>query len=129
MNFCLARANTVLLSVCKCTIAPGIQCPTVGGIKTVTFPFRLNGIRPFRSPFSSRFARASDQLTRWACLTNVSGTRASSFAREPRIDGCTLPLPSKLHCAAAALLILACFAIAARLRAIFAIVDRLTSDR
>ena len=25
MNFCLARTNTVLLSVCECTIAPGIQ--------------------------------------------------------------------------------------------------------
>ena len=97
----------------------------------MTFPFHLNGIRPFRLLFSSRFARASDQLTRWACLTNVSGTRASSFTREPRIDGCTLPLSSKLRwdTAAAALLILACFAIATRLRAIFTIVDRSTSDR
>ena len=46
---------------------------TVGGIKTVTFPFRLSGIRLFRSPFSSRFMRASDQVTRWVCLTNVAG--------------------------------------------------------
>ena len=60
-------------------------------------PFHLNGIRPFRSPFSSRFACASDQLTHCSCLTNVAGTRASSFAREPRIDGCTLPLSSKLR--------------------------------
>ena len=27
MNFCLARANTVLLCVYKCMITPDIQCP------------------------------------------------------------------------------------------------------
>ena len=29
MNFCLARANTVLLCVCKCMITPDIQCPII----------------------------------------------------------------------------------------------------
>ena len=52
---------------------------------------------PCPSPFNSCFACASDQLTRWACLANVSGTRASSFAHGPRIDVFTLPLSSKLR--------------------------------
>ena len=89
----------------------------------VTFRFCtiLSKRNTCHSPFNSCFAHASDQLTCWACLTKVSKTRASSFARGPRIDAftCTLPLSSKLCWdTAAAFLIWACFAIAARLQAI-----------
>ena len=52
---------------------------TVGGIKTVTFPFHSVKAEcvPCHSPLHFRFMCASDQLTRWACLTDVL---ASLFA-------------------------------------------------
>ena len=45
----------------------------VGGIKTVTFLFRSVKMEcvPCHSPLHFRFACASDQLTLWACLTDV----------------------------------------------------------
>ena len=52
---------------------------------------------PCHSPFNSHFARANDQLTHWAYLTNVSRTWAtcSLFNRGPRINDFTLPLSFK----------------------------------
>ena len=70
----------------------------------MTFPFRtvpskLNTSVPFTVQFPFHVRKRSILITHWACITNVSQTGAtcSSFTREPRIDGCTLPLSSKLH--------------------------------
>ena len=79
----------------------GLGLATVGDIKTVTLlfhtiPSKWNTSRTVHRSIPISPAQVI-QLTRWACLTDMSRTRASLFAHGPRIDAFTLPLSSKLR--------------------------------
>ena len=66
----------------------------------MTFPFRTvpskrNASVPFAVQFPFRVRKRS--INTLGVSYQRGRTRASSFAREPTIDGCTLPLSSKLR--------------------------------
>ena len=59
---------------------------TVGGIKLVTVPFRTvpskqNMFRAIHRSIPVSHAQATMQLTRWACLTDMSRTRVCLWTR------------------------------------------------
>ena len=62
----------------------------------VSVPSKRNTSVPFAVQFPFRACKRSIN-TLGVSYQRGRRTRASSFAREPRIDGCTLPLSSKLR--------------------------------